>query len=723
MNKAMKVTLGGDRIGSGNKMKQRMRNFDRASFDISKIWASSVAPGVLYPCFCDIGTIGTTYEMKINDLIRTIPTNGPLFGSFEARVEVYFYPLRLTQGILHNNPLALGLNAKNVLLPMANVELTNIARYNKYIEDGGNMPPQHATAGVSSLINYLGAQSLPLDYSPNNDASVKMQIAAGPILAYYDAIKNYHLNKQEENAYVIGGVHNSFGVQKITINGGANVSGFVDWKQNTAGSQSATPEQVEIMTLVPSTQFKIETYIPLNSFAVTLAAANKAGDGPQVTTTLTESDGVFSIINRKQEVGEKKLTKYIYTFDCATLNNTWGTWVKQNLKPDADNTPIKILAIYQADWAIKEASYWGMNLIPFPITNLDDARYAILDCNQLNKRITIDSRESEASATSINWLPYALNVERNPATGISRNTDSMNGLMVKCYKSDLFNNWLNSEWIDGSTGINELSAIPVQDGKVLVPDLILHKKVYTMMNRVVINDGTYHGYQEALWGESSWKNVESAVYMGGMSSEVVFEEVVSSSAGSIDGTEEPLGTLGGRGKTIGQKGGVIKVRVDEAGYILAIFSITPRVFYDCACKFYMTDIKSFADLHTPNLDNLGFQNLPTRYMAGWDGDMNKTYSAGKQPSWIQYQTNYNTSHGDFAMESKAGWMVLNRDYDAVIDENTREYRIGDLTTYIDPTKYNKAFADVALEAQNFWVQLKFDVIARRKMSANQIPNL
>ena len=49
--------------------------------------------------------------------------------------------------------------------------------------------------------------------------------------------------------------------------------------------------------------------------------------------------------------------------------------------------------------------------------------------------------------------------------------------------------------------------------------------------------------------------------------------------------------------------------------------------------------------------------------------------------------------------------------------------IQDLTTYIDPAKYNYIFADTSLDAKNFWVQLGIEAKVRRKMSAKVIPNL
>ena len=66
-------------------------------------------------------------------------------------------------------------------------------------------------------------------------------------------------------------------------------------------------------------------------------------------------------------------------------------------------------------------------------------------------------------------------------------------------------------------------------------------------------------------------------------------------------------------------------------------------------------------------------------------------------------------------------MTLNRKYELTSDP--KNVRVRDLTTYIDPQKFNYAFADASLTAQNLWVQIGIDCTARRKMSAKQIPNL
>ena len=50
------------------------------------------------------------------------------------------------------------------------------------------------------------------------------------------------------------------------------------------------------------------------------------------------------------------------------------------------------------------------------------------------------------------------------------------GLALKTYQSDIFNNWIDTEWIDGENGINAITAVDVSDGKLELDTLILAKK-------------------------------------------------------------------------------------------------------------------------------------------------------------------------------------------------------------------------------------------------------
>ena len=60
-----------------------------------------------------------------------------------------------------------------------------------------------------------------------------------------------------------------------------------------------------------------------------------------------------------------------------------------------------------------------------------------------------------------------------------------------------------------------------------------------------------------------------------MSATISFGEVVSQSATE----EEPLGTLAGRGYGNDQRGGNLKITVNEPSYLLGLVSITPYLDY------------------------------------------------------------------------------------------------------------------------------------------------
>ena len=299
------------------------------------------------------------------------------------------------------------------------------------------------------------------------------------------------------------------------------------------------------------------------------------------------------------------------------------------------------------------------------------------------------------------------------------------GLCVKTYQSDLFNNWINTEWIDGENGISEITAVSVTNGSFTIDALNLAQKVYNMMNRIAVSGGSYRDWIETVYTSNYIERAETPVYMGGMSDEIVFQEVISQSAAE----DEPLGSLAGRGKlAYNKKGGYLKIKVEEPSYIIGIVSITPRVDYSQGTK-WDRNLQTMNDLHKPALDSIGFQDLITGKMAWWDtiitaiGQRSK-FSAGKQPAWIDYMSNYNKTHGNFASGQSEEFMVLNRNYE--INKETASLKqsvIKDLTTYIDPTKYNYIFADESLDAMNFWVQIGVDWKARRMMSAKVIPNL
>lgn len=351
------------------------------------------------------------------------------------------------------------------------------------------------------------------------------------------------------------------------------------------------------------------------------------------------------------------------------------------------------------------------SLNSYPLENLDTIRDKIL--------LTPGDVEFDISDTSNSVPPFTDFAKRTSQKSLNT-TNPQFGLCLKTYNSDLYQNWINTEWIEGVNGINEASAVDVTGGTLSMDALNLAQKVYNFLNRIAVSAGTYRDWLETVYtGGNYMERCETPMFEGGVSQEIVFQEVISNSASQ----DEPLGTLAGRGITTGrQKGGHIRIKVTEPCYIMCICSITPRIDYGQG-NTWDTYLETMNDWHKPALDGIGYQDSLNGERAWWTDYINENNklsktAAGKTVAWINYMTNVNRTFGNFAPEMPESFMVLNRNYSMATNG-----QIEDLTTYIDPVKFNYIFADTNLDAMNFWVQTKFDIKVRRLISAKQIPNL
>lgn len=662
----MKTTIGGERLGSGNKMTVDLPGFGRSTHDIGFIFKTDQAIGTIVPYFCDIATNGTTYEMDINVKDRTLPTASAPFVTMKHQVDVFAIPLRLYMAELHNNTLGIGLNMKSVKFPKMKIKFNSI----DFTKEGNANRQQ---IEPDTLLAYTGVMG---GGRALNTSSFDRDFPSNFIHAYWDIYKNYYANKQEEYGYMLAA-------------GEPGESIIYVYVPTSSGSGTAY--------ITPGNNPTEAINVPINSI-ITISYKIAATREEFLSTKLNigMSTGA-SMIFDKWEIRD------LVDVTTAIQNSTnWSAKLKQSvsLRFAANANPFVL-------------SKDDIKLEKFELSNIDDMRAAVLQSQWGTQFYT----------NSVDKLPYKKIYE--PTSINEKNTEgnaswvSQNGLGLRTYLSDRFNNFLSTEWIDGVNGINEITKVDVSNGELSMDALILQKKLFDMLNRIAISDGSYDGWQEAVYGVKAVAMTESPIFMGGLSCDIVFGEVVSNSASG----DEPLGTLAGKGMDINKRGGKIKIKVREPSMIMVLGSIVPRIDYSQGNAWW-TELDSMDDLHKPSLDAIGFQDLTTEEFAAWntlvDVNSGKTtkYGIGKQVSWIQYMTNVNKSYGSFAAGGELSFMAANRDY-----HHTTIGGVEDATTYIDPRIYNNLFADTRLSAKNIWVQAGFDIKARRVMSAKQIPNL
>lgn len=312
---------------------------------------------------------------------------------------------------------------------------------------------------------------------------------------------------------------------------------------------------------------------------------------------------------------------------------------------------------------------------------------------------------------------------------VTSQNNKLGGMLLKTYDSDIFNNWVQTDWIDGVGGITEITSIDItaNDGKLTMDALNLQQKVYNMLNRIAVSGGTYRDWLETVYTAGKYLDrPETPVFIGGMTQYIEFDEVISKSATETAYGNQPLGdiaAIGRGGKPINN--GHIHYQCEEPGYIMGLMAITPMIDYSQGNDFDL-NLQTIDDLHKPALDGIGYQDLIQEQMVGETSvylngsTINNLVhlAANKTVAWIDYMTNYNRTFGDFAAGEALDFMVLNRRYDVGAD-----YTIKDLTTYIDPQKYIEIFADTDLTSQNFWVQTAMQITRRGNYSAKQIPFL
>lgn len=659
-----KVTLGGERLGTGKKMKVELHGYERSSHDQSYVWQSTMSPGTLVPFLKIPGLPGSNFYIDLQCEVLTKPTLGPLFSSYKVQLDVFSTPMRLYNRFLHNNKPRVGLNMSQIKIP----QFTLAAYPVDPADITESFDINNSQINPSCLLAYLGIRGVGLNL--NAEETIRYRdFNAIPLLTYWEIYYNYYANLQEE----IGAVVHCPPMTPTpeTIVPGAT---FAAQPDTTTWLIEESPDISEPFTMTTGWSFDFG-YI------------GATPDAQQIYID-TSPHGLISLYHLcgGEITDTGSALRGVYRADI------WGDIVTANWQYITNTQPVTV----------------GVNVETFDIENIATMRENILAGGTTSAPYYVNDADLEP----YKWLWEAPDDMPNALC-------SQEGLAVKTYLSDKYNNWLKTAFIQE---ISDLTAISTVGDSFTMDAFYIGKKLFEMMNRVAVSGGSYNDWIKAVYDQEALKLAETPMYMGGMVKELVFQQVISQS----DSGNQPLGTLGGRGKMgEGQKGGKIEIKCDEPCYIMGIVSITPRITYSQG-NDWDTTLQTWDDWHKPGLDAIGFQDLVTEKMAWWDAYYNSGQwnfnSAGLQPGYIDYMTETSKSFGNFAIENAEMFMTLNRRYEFDPQATLGEGFV-DMTTYIDPGKFNFIFAESAIDAQNFWVNIGVNMTSRRKMSAKQIPNL
>ena len=472
----MKTELGGDRLGSGNKQEISLKNYSRSTHDLGYVWRSSMASGTLVPFMSEVALPGDSFDIDLDCDVKTLPTVGPLFGSYKVQLDVFECPIRLYQGKLHMNMLNIGMDMSEVLLPQINM-------YAFYTGEEGD----NTQINSSSIYSYLNMRGLGRNGDAGTPATIGRKFNAVPYLGYWDIYKNYYANKQEERGFVIhaANLDNNFEIKDVTVTT-TNAAGTV--KVDITGAAAAVDTD-------PAGGGSVET-----SMTVTLGwndGTTNAYGTPVASDVKIEVDGttftpeqLFSSVVVPEDVsgvgGE-------FVIECSGYLGILGSTDWENVTPsdEVGNTVSQGLGQPQ--------------LTEFDLDNIDGMRMDILEAVRDVTAFEIDNTSA---------APYGLGL--GLASGDwwdAYKLASQEGLGIKTYQSDLFNNWISTEWIDGTGGVAEVTAVDTTGNEFTIDALNLANKVYNMLNRIAISGGSYDDWLDAVYTHERSKSCESRYIM------------------------------------------------------------------------------------------------------------------------------------------------------------------------------------------------------------------
>lgn len=525
----------------------------------------------------------------------------------------------------------------------------------------------------SALYKYLGWTK---SRRTGTNATTGVYKNGVPLLLYLDIFKNFFANTQESNFYMLKGAGElTMSFQKTYNN------------LNNGLYKIGTDQQSIDITNTTQITFNIIT-------------DNYKGLWESIKVKILTSDGAL-LTRRLSEL---------------TTNAAGFTITLNNVSANPYATILQFFTTKETTKFIKT------ELGQYDLEILDQIRDVILHKKGNETQVLRGDQMGESQSGSKKLADFMNDLIRSQE-------GKLGGMLLKTYDSDIFNNWVKTDWIDGAGGITEITSIDItaNDGKLTMDALNLQQKVYNMLNRIAVSGGTYRDWLETVYTAGKYLDrPETPVFIGGMTQYIEFDEVISKSATDTAYGSQPLGdiaAIGRGGKPLNS--GHIHYQCEEPGYIMGLMAITPMVDYSQGNDFDL-NLQTMDDLHKPALDGIGYQDLIQEQMAGETSEYKnsplignmKHLAANKTVAWIDYMTNYNRTFGDFTAGEALDFMVLNRRYEV----NDLD-QIEDLTTYIDPQKYIEIFADTDLVSQNFWVQTVIQATRRGNYSAKQIPFL
>lgn len=639
----------------------------RTVYNLSKVASLDMKPGALYPVRYVRCVTRDRHELNLRAQIMTFPTEAPVMNPFKVRFYAFFVPDRLYVPELRtNDPSFNGSNAS----------LSETIASVKY--------PVMPYPGDAAALTIFDDESFNrFHYNPYGGPAYDDFVAA--IVDFVDGNSNV-----SSSTPVTSILESAAVVQK------GSLLEFIGIQQGTAGQ--AYYSAINTMSYVVASED--DSYGPFEDFgkANAFAGASPYLNATRVLAYYDIFRNYFANPNEEYYPCYVKRTDSLPAYDDSTR-------------------PLYF-----------EASGDTPSLMLLPFNDLNEAFNSqswITPGTDYPRKITDAAANYSLPWTTDYW-----------AGGLTSCQNA--GLVTKCYLPDINSTFIGSGLYQK---VIAESIVSVSNGQLNMQDLLVGQRIHNYFQKIAATGGRFHEWIRAEYGVNIMRYLDIPVFLRTWTTEVAFSAIYSTNA-FMEDDSTGLGQMAGRGTGSltydkdSRRRNMLAFTPDEPGDLVILASIEPIVSYKGGIDWYLS-VNQFDDLYTPSMDRIGMQPVHLAQIDVQNSTTLQTVKAyidgngdsiapinpyqkviGYQPAWTEYKSEVNRVYGDMA-DNLSYWSLI-RDPQTSLPLFDNIGQTPSTTSYIIPSMYNTPFQDTTEEGNPFIVQIAFDHIVKRAMSARSM---
>lgn len=308
------------------------------------------------------------------------------------------------------------------------------------------------------------------------------------------------------------------------------------------------------------------------------------------------------------------------------------------------------------------------------------------------------------------------------------------GLLLATYEMDL-----NRGLLSTAVGMTK-SVVDTSDSSFSIDVFRFRNSVQKVIDRHDLSGGRFSSWLRKFWKVRPDKSLDTAMLLHVSTSVIGSTDIISQAA--TDGAALAQQA----GYTIGTvKGGEDHFQSDTYGVLLRVATLVPIVVYSQGLHPYFFR-KSFQDIFLPQYANIGFQDVPMKYLLaqtnliGSDNirvatDPNTVVA--RRPAYQDYRAAVGSASGLFGAGASLSYWSQNRFYqslyfdsgtgiasNAIVPQSLRyDVNSRSFSTYVFPRLYNYLFTQTDDSSQNFRISGRLEFKGTRSVPAPQMPSL